>query len=273
MLPVPYFLVTFTVPSELRRLFYSHQQLLYNLLFAQSAGALQDVAARPKYLGAELGLLGILQTWTRDLRYHPHVHYLVPGGGLRSDGLRWIRCPTPTFLLPERVLAARFRSRFNQALSELSAQLMAPIPKRIWASKWVVDILPVGSGEAALKYLSAYLYKTAITSQRLISSDDQQVCWAYRQAQTGQWVSAQLKGPAFIARFLQHVLPKGFQRVRYFGWRAAAAAKKRERILALLNWKPPPAPARIPLPIPLCPQCHQSMLCLGPLARPPPDTS
>ena len=116
LLPVPYYLVTFTVPQELRSLIRSHQKVLYAMLLRESAGALQDVARDHKDLGAEPGMLSVLQTWTRDLRYHPHVHCVVPGGGLSPDGLRWVRTKRPDYFLPQKVLALRFGTRLKQAL-------------------------------------------------------------------------------------------------------------------------------------------------------------
>src|SRR6266705_182391 len=127
----------------------------YGALLQQSAGTLQDVASRDKYLGAKLGCLSVLHTWGRQLQFHPHVHCVVPAGGLRPDGLRWCRPPTADFFLPQIVLAARFRSRLQTALQ---AQPEAtPIDASVWRQKWVVDVQSVGSGEAALKYLSAYV--------------------------------------------------------------------------------------------------------------------
>lgn len=270
LLPVPYFLVTFTVPAGLRAFIRSHQKLAYSLLFSQSAATLQDIAGDPKHWGVQIGFLGVLQTWTRDLRYHPHIHYLVPGGGLTHDQLRWLQVPNPEFLLPEPVLAARFRNRLKFALQQQDPQLFLSIPRTVWSQKWVVDVLPVGRGEPALKYLSAYIYKTAITAQRLLACDDTSVTFNYRQAASGQWKLCRLPAQAFLHRFLQHLLPAGFQRVRYFGWLAPAASKRRQRIFALLDWKAPALIPPDPLPPPHCPQCKIPMLRIGTLARAPP---
>src|SRR4030095_10138956 len=164
---VPYFMVTFTLPGKLRALFRSQQKQLYNVFFQESAHTLQEIAATPKYLGAQLGFLGVLHTWSRQLWFHLHVHYIVPGAGLRADGLRWIRGPDPDYFLPEKVLAGRFKTRLRLALQP-SAQLFAQIPAEGVHQDWVVDIVAVGSGLPALKYLANYVYKTALASQRIL---------------------------------------------------------------------------------------------------------
>jgi len=171
LLPVPYYLVTFTVPSQLRAIIRSHQKDLYPLLLRESAGALQDVGREHKDLGAVLGLLAVLQTWTRDLRFHPHVHCVVPGGGLSADGLRWVRPKYPDHFLPQPVLAMRFRTRLKQALQKDHPALFAQIPRRIWSLDWVADVQPVGRGEPALKYLAAYVYRTAFNAERIVADD------------------------------------------------------------------------------------------------------
>jgi hypothetical protein len=270
LLPVPYFLLTFTVPAELRAFIRSAQKLWFELLFRESSRALQDIAADPKHLGVQLGFLGVLQTWTRDLRFHPHIHYLVPGGGLSQDQLRWLRVPNGQFFLPEQVLAGRFRNRLKRALQQKAPKLFVQIPRRVWSQKWVVDVLPVGHGEPVLKYLSAYIYKTALTAQRLIGCDDATVTFSYRDSASGQQKLCRLPAQAFLHRFLQHILPSGLQRVRYFGWLAPAASKRRARILALLDWKAPPFIAPAPLPPPSCPQCQIPMRRIGTLPRAPP---
>ena len=267
---VPYFLVTFTVPAELRALIRSHQKDLYGLLFRESAATLQEVAAQPKHLGAELGMLGVLHSWSRQLVFHPHVHYVVAGAGLSANGLRWQRVASPDFFLPEKVLARRFRNRLRAALAERWPELLARLPAKIWRADWVVDCLAVGSGEAALRYLSAYVYQTALGSQRILADDGTRIQFRYRDSETGQSKTLTLAAEEFLRRFLQHVLPAGFQRVRYYGWLAAAAKARWARILALLDWKRPAPPEPTPLPPPECPRCHQPMALVERLPRAPP---
>ena len=270
LLPVPYFLVTFTVPEELRRLIRSLQLIFYPLLFRQSAGTLQDVAANPKHLGATLGFLGVLHTWTRQLEYHPHIHYLVPGGGLSSDGLRWLRVKKPDFFLPQAVLAARFRNRFKEHLLTRHPKLFGQIPSRIWKINWVVDVQPAGRGQTALHYLAAYVHKTALNASRLLACDERTVTFQYRDRKTGQNRVCRLAGEEFLRRFLQHVLPKGFQRVRSYGWMSPAATDRWQRIHSLLHWTAPPrVPIVAPPPI-LCPCCQKPMRLVGTFPRSPP---
>jgi len=155
---VNYFLVTFTVPEGLRRWIRSHPRLGYDLLLAASSQALQDLAQNPKRLGATLGLLGVLHTWTRTLEYHPHVHYLVPGGGLSLDQRQWI-ASRPRFLLPVKALSDRCRTLFREALQKQLPEALADLPPEVWQQRWVVHSAATGSGQNALRYLSRYELK------------------------------------------------------------------------------------------------------------------
>jgi Putative transposase/Transposase zinc-binding domain len=269
LLPVPYYLITFTVPEALRPWIRSHQKLGYSLLLKESAGALQDVAGREKYLGAELGFLSVLHTWGRQLQFHPHVHCVVPAGGLRADALRWCRPRTAQFFLPQKVLAARFRTRLKQALQNQAGTQQ--IPPLVWKQNWVVDVQPAGSGQAAIKYLSAYVYRTALGSHRILKDQDGQITFKYKDSEDRRWHPLSLPADEFLRRFVQHVLPRGFQRVRYYGWLSAAATAKWKRILNLLNWQPPQPQAQTPRALPLCPDCRSPLFRLGTLNRGPPQ--
>lgn len=269
MLPVPYFLVTLTVPAELREPIRAARKEWYGALLKEGAGALQDLAAQPKHLGAELGLTAMLQTWTRDLRYHPHVHLLVPGGGLTADGLRWVRVKDAAFFLPQVKLAARFKGRLKEWLKDQHPELFARVPPQVWWVKWVADIQPVGSGEAALKYLANYLCRPPLHESQLETWDAATVTFRYR-ANGGAVKRCTVNGQEFVRRVLQHVLPKGFQRVRHYGWLGAAAHTKRARIGALLDWRAPALAPPAPLPPPQCPGCGQVMVWIGSVARKPP---
>lgn len=269
LLPVPYYLVTFTVPEQLRAIIRSHQKILYALLLRHSAASLQDVGRAHKDLGAELGLLAVLQTWTRDLRFHPHVHCVVPAGGLSPDGLRWVRPKRPNYFLPQEVLARRFRTCLKEALQTKHPELFAQIPRCVWSKRWVADVQSVGSGEPALKYLAAYVYRTAFSAERIVSDDGQQITFTYRDSKDRGTRTMRLSPEQFLQRFLQHVLPKGFQRVRSYGWLSPAAKERFERIAALLDWKMPPRQPPAPLPPPECPSCQKPMALIGCLPRPP----
>ena len=208
----------------------------------------------------------------RQVKHYSHVHYLVPGGGLTPDGLRWKRVTDPQFFLPTRVLAARFKNRLRQWLEAEHPPLLKAIPARAWRIDWVADVQPVGRGQTALRYLAAYVQKTALSPARLVDCDKATVTFTHQERQTGQTRTLRLSGQEFLRRFLQHVLPTGFQRVRHFGWLSPAARKRWERIQALLDWKPaaPPAAQVAPGGVPECPRCQKPMRLVGPLARPPP---
>jgi hypothetical protein len=268
LLPVPYYLITFTVPEGLRAWLRSHQKLGYSLLLKESAGALQEVARVPRHLGAQLGILSVLHTWGRQLQFHPHVHCVVPAGGLREDGLRWCRPKSPDFFLPHQVLRDRFRNRLRAALQDPPDP--SQIPAQVWRQKWVVDVQPAGSGEAALKYLSAYVSRTALGSQRLLTEEDGGVTFKYKGSEDQQWHTLTLTVMEFIRRFLQHILPRGFQRVRYYGWLSAAARTRWERILALLDWTIEPGLPPSPQPPSLCPHCGGPLFWVATLTRGPP---
>jgi hypothetical protein len=267
---VPYYLVTFTVPAELRRLIRAHQHLLYGALLRESAHALQDVARAHKNFGAEIGLLAVLQTWARDLHYHPHVHCVVPAGGLSANGLRWVRPKDPDYFLSQAMLAARFRTRLKAVVRRELPQAFAQIPAVVWRTPWVADVQPVGSGEPALKYLAAYVYRTAFSAERIVADDGQTITFTYRDGTTGATRQMRLPAERFLHRFLQHVLPRGLQRVRYFGWLAPAAKARWQRVLALLDWQAPALVLPGPLPPPRCPCCQKPMVLVGQLPRPPP---
>jgi Putative transposase/Transposase zinc-binding domain len=275
LLPVPYYLITFTVPEALRPWLRSHQQLGYSLLLRQSAQTLQDVAGRPKYLGAQLGCLSVLHTWGRQLQYHPHVHCVVPAGGLRADGLRWVPARSPDYFLPQAVLAARFRNRLKASLREEHPAEFAQIPASVWRQNWVADVQPAGRGEPALKYLAAYVSRTALGPERILKDEAGQITFKYKDSKDQQWHPLVLPAQEFIRRFLQHVLPKGFARVRHYGWLSPAATDRWQTILALLDWKPPPPAQPVVLKPRLCPWCGSPLHRIGTLSRAPPwvDTS
>ena len=279
LLPVPYFMLTFTLPEELRTLARQNQKLLYHLLFQASAEAAQQLAHDPRYVGGQIGMVGVLHTWTRNLLFHPHVHYLVPGGGL--DGDRWTPS-RPDFFLPVKALSKLFRARFQRLLRR--SPLFPHIPNKIWFQDWVVHCLPVGNGQAALKYLAPYIYRVAIGNRRLIefvdmsSMEKSQVTFQYRTSDTGQIKRCTLPVEQFIQRFLQHVLPKGFVKVRYFGFfahnrRATLASAKKllaeqqsEPLSTLSQANAAPSPSPSVSPKMLCPACGMQMDFLRSLA-------
>lgn len=233
LLPVPYFMLTFTLPEELRILVRQNQKLFYHLLFQASAEATQQLAHDPRFIGGQIGMVGVLHTWTRNLIFHPHVHYLVPSGGWK-DG-HWLPSHAD-FFLPVKALSKLFRAHFQSLLRK--SPLFAKVPIQVWSKDWVVHSLPVGDGQAALKYLAPYIYRIAISNRRLIQFIDMggmetsQVTFQYRASDTGQIKLCTLSAEQFLQRFLQHVLPKGFVKVRYFGF----LAHNRRKVLAALQY-------------------------------------
>lgn len=169
------------------------------------------MAQDPRFVGGQLGLLGVLQTWGRTLNYHPHVHYLVPGGGVSLDG-DW-RPARKTFLLPVKALSRLFRAKFRDALRQTPQ--FAEVPPQVWQQAWVVHCQPVGDGQAALKYLAPYIFRGALSNSRIMNVADGRVTFRYRATGSNKLKTCTLKAAEFIRRFLQHVLPKGFVKVRY----------------------------------------------------------
>jgi Putative transposase/Transposase zinc-binding domain len=266
LLPVPYFLVTFTLPAGLRAVARANQRQIYDIMFRSSAAALQQLAADPRFLGGALGMLGVLQTWTRDLRYHPHIHYLVPAVGVAPDGT--IRQPaTATFLVPVRPLAVLFRAKVRAALRQ--TPLAADVATDVWEQDWVVDCRPVGSGTAALKYLAPYIFRVALSNNRIVNAEDGQITFRYKHREDGARRTTTLPAAEFIHRFLQHVLPKGFVKVRYYGLFGVGQRAVLKRVRAQLAfWRGVeqlcPSPDNAPASErsswrPPCPQCGQPM--------------
>jgi len=215
LLPVPYFMVTFTLPADLNHLTRSHQPTLYNILLRTSAAALQQLAQDPRFVGGQIGMIGVLQTWTRDLSYHPHVHYLVPAGALAPDGQRWLPA-RHNFLVPVKPLSILFRAKFRDELKKTG--WFDQVPAATWTKDWVVHCQPVGSGVAALKYLAPYIFRVAISNRRILKLENDQVTFRYKDSDTGKTKYCTVTAEEFIRRFLQHVLPKGFVKVRYYGF-------------------------------------------------------
>jgi hypothetical protein len=308
LLPVEYFHVVFTLPQEIAAIAYQNKAVVYDLLFRATAETLRTIAADPKHLGAELGFIAILHTWGQNLLHHPHLHCVVPGGGLSPDGQRWVAC-RPGFFLPVRVLSRLFRRlfltmlqqafaahslQFHNALAELEdpgtfARYLAPTAR----AEWVVYAKPpFGGPERVLEYLGRYTHRVAIANSRLVAFADGQVAFRwkdYRHASRQKVM--RLEAGEFVRRFLLHVLPSGFQRIRHYGWLAnRSRAAKLERCRQLLDV---PAPASVPADEPTdyrdryqrltgvslweCPHCRRGrMICietLQPGARPrgPPD--
>ncbi len=214
LLPVPHFLVTFTLPVELRALARRHQKTLDNILFRSSSEALQELALDPRFIGGRIGMVGVLHTWTRDLRYHPHVHYIVAGGGLSAEGT-WLSS-RQDFLVHVKPLAMIFRAKFRAQLQK--TDLFPRVDESVWNKDWVVHCEPVGTGKEAFKYLAPYIFRVAISNNRILKLEDDQVTFQYKESATDQVRICTVTAEEFIRRFLQHVLPDRFIKVRYYGF-------------------------------------------------------
>jgi hypothetical protein len=240
LLPVTHFLVTFTLPEELRAIARSNQKMIYNILFRASSEALQKLALDPRFVGGRIGMLGVLHTWTRALIYHPHVHYIVTGGGLSEDG-RWMPS-REDFLVHVTPLGILFRAKFRDQLKKVG--LFAQVDERVWKKDWVVHCEQVGSGGTAFKYLAPYIFRVAIANSRILKLEDGQVTFKYKDSATHQIRLCTVTAEEFIRRFLQHVLPSRFIKVRYYGLLSPGNRKLLTKARALLTT----ADCRMPSP-------------------------
>ena len=292
LLPLPYFHVVFTLPAAIADIAYQNKAVIYDLLFKVSAETLITIAADPKHLGARVGITSVLHTWGSAMTHHPHVHMIVPGGGISLDGKRWVPCRSG-FFLPVRVLSRLFRRLFLGRLTAAHKHLqffgkhaplantrafatyLAPLRKTEWV---VYSKRPFGGPQAVLAYLSRYTHRVAISNSRLIACDQQGVTFRwkdYRIEGHDRYKRMTLETDEFIRRFLIHVLPRGFHRIRHYGLSARAAcadniARARE-LLAVPDRNAEPADASgdndPPLPSHLCPHCGGRMIVIETFAR------
>jgi hypothetical protein len=304
LLPVVYFHVVFTLPEAIARLALQNKAVIYNLLFQTTAATLRSIAADPKHLGAEIGFFAILHTWGQQLTHHPHLHCVVPGGGLSPDGQRWISCRCSNkngkhFFLPVQVLSARFRHLFRDALLQAFQQgqlsffgdlagLSDPQTFCRWLQaasnrRWVVYAKrPFGGPAQVIDYLGRYTHRVALSNNRLVSCNNSEVRFRYKDyAHGNQRKVMTLVGTEFIRRFLLHVLPTGFMRIRHYGILANRTKRaKLAQARAALDCAPPEPAARAPESVPafwlritqrditLCPHCRVGHLrIVGQLAR------
>ncbi|MCP3733244.1 IS91 family transposase [Sphingomonas sp. MG17] len=289
LLPVGYFHVVFTLPAEVAKIAFHNKAGIYDLLFRAASETMLTIAADPKHLGARIGITAVLHTWGSALTHHPHVHMIVPGGGIAHDGSRWI-ASRPAFLLPVRVLGALFRRLFLTRLIALHGagrlsfyggtvgladrraflRYLAPVRKKRWV---VYAKPPFASPEAVLAYLSRYTHRVAISNSRLIRFDAAGVTFRYkdyrRDGADRQQVMT-LAADEFIRRFLLHVLPRGFHRIRHYGLLAASARKASLALARTLLAVAPPSHDALEEPVdhrPLCPCCGGHMIVIEAFAR------
>jgi hypothetical protein len=283
LLPVPYFHVVFTLPSAIGDIAYQNKAVIYDLLFRASAETMLTIAADPKHLGASIGITSVLHTWGSAMTHHPHVHMIVPGGGISRDGSRWI-AKRPDFFLPVRVLSKLFRRlmidklvaahaagqlRFYGAHAALVgakafAAYLAPLKRTRW---FVYAKRPFAGPKAVLAYLSRYTHRVAISNRRLIAADTNTVTFKvkdYRIEGPGRYKTMTLDAHEFIRRFLIHVLPKGFHRIRHYGLLASGVKANNLALARKLLDTAPPAPepedaASDPATPNPCPCCGSAM--------------
>lgn len=274
LLPVEHFMVTVTLPGELRQMARSHQRLFYGLLMSCSAASLQTLGWDSSYVGGQMAMMGVLHTWGRDLSYHPHMHMIVAGGGLWPDEGLWLAARSD-FLMPVKALSKIVAAKFRDGLKKQAPQLYDRIDPSVWRDPWVVHCQPVGKGQAALKYLATYIFRPAISNGRLLSLENGIVSFRYQDSQTKQWKICRLKALEFLRRYLQHVLPRGFVKVRYYGLYGHRHRQRLSRLRQKLDHSVPkdatePAPEAEQQSLPkaaVCRCCGQPMLVVATIPR------
>jgi Putative transposase/Transposase zinc-binding domain len=307
LLPVPYFHVVFTVPQQIAAVAWANKKLVYEILFRAAAQTLLQISRDPRHLGAHIGFLAILHTWTQTLLHHPHIHCVVPGGGLSPDRRRWIGC-RDNFFLPVKVLSRLFRGKFLSLLDAAAkrgtlrfagstaaladARAWTALLRQMYRKNWVVYAKPpFGSPEQVLKYLARYTHRVAISNRRIVSLTDEHVTFRYRDRTRGNAIrEMKLDGLEFLRRFLLHVLPKSFVRIRHFGLLANRVRNTNLAVCRSLLGTTSAAP-RDPTQTrdndqpAICPVCHTGRLrwiaMVAPVVPfqlhreplPPPDTS
>ena len=270
LLPVQHFVVTFTVPEELRPLLRAHPEVGYAAIFKAGSETIRAMLRQKKNLGTDrVGFFGVLHTWGRDLKtYHPHVHFVVPGGGVSEDGSKWLQSRVDQLFHPEPA-----RRLYKKLLVEelRKADLYPKLPYGVLKLKWVVNIKPVGNGEAVLKYLAPYVYRVAISDNRIKHLDDSGVTYLVKPSGKSRYRTAHLDGESFVRAFAQHILPPGFQKVRYYGFLSAnnkfALARVRWLVWLWRGWThwlaAPPAETPIPSAKPVCESCGGELQLVG----------
>jgi len=264
LINTPYFFVTFTLPEQLRSIARSNQNLFYSLMFAVAWQAMKELACDPRFLGGLIGALAVLHTWSRTLIYHPHIHFLVPAGAVAENHQTWLPAKNK-FFLPVKALSKIFRAKMRDALKDENEALFEQIPKQVWYKNWVVHCKEAGNGQAVLKYFAPYIFRVAISNKRIIKLDNDQVTFIYKHPKTKKWTPVTFHVFEFLRRFLQHVLPKGFKKVRHYG----LLHSKYKQVLATLQYTlgtvevDSQQERSHKSKNPLCPICGKEMILIG----------
>jgi hypothetical protein len=259
-LPGHHFMITFTVPEQLRRFMRSHQQKSYAALFAASSTALKKLAREKKFVGGDLpGFFGILHTWGRQLEYHPHIHYIVPGGAFAKTGGFWRASPRH-FFAPVLALSKIFRAAFRDEM--IKAGLFDQINPAVWKLAWNVNSQAVGRCEGSLKYLAPYVFKVAISDSRIVGVAGRRVVFRYKKQKSSRWRTLDLDALEFIRRYLQHVLPTGFMKIRYYGFLGSGSTVTLDDVRTAIERSldtfvaPRPESRAVAPHYPYCPHCR-----------------
>jgi predicted RNA-binding Zn-ribbon protein involved in translation (DUF1610 family) len=271
ILPIDYYMVTFTLPNELHSLCQRHPKEVYDAFFRESASSLKELAMNKRFVGGKIGMIGTLQTWRRDGEFHPHIHFLVPGGGLSPDGEYWLFPKNHKFLVAEKPLAKLFKNRFKAALDNL--KLVGQVHPDAWRKNWVADCENVGGGMSSFKYLGPYMQRVFISNNRIEKYDGENVTFRYEESKSRRTASRTMNALAFIMMFLKHVLPAGFQKTRYYGFLGNAEKKKicQIRSIILISRGQPPIETEIFIATPLkCKKCGGPMKLTQSRERSPP---
>ncbi|HEX9704750.1 MAG TPA: IS91 family transposase [Gemmatimonadales bacterium] len=239
LLPCEHYLLTFTLPAQLRPVARSNQKVVYATLLREAAATVQKLAGDRQWIGGTPGMLAVLHTWSRTLAYHPHAHLLVTAGGLSSDGTAWIKPAHPRFFAPGYMLSEIFRAKMRAAL--VRAGLDSDIDPTVWTRRWTVHVQQIGTGDHAVRYLARYVYRVALSNHALESFTHGRVTFSYTHSRARAVKHLELPVDAFLGRFLQHVLPRGFTKIRSYGLLSPGRRPALERARHLLQLHAPPA--------------------------------
>jgi hypothetical protein len=233
LLPTHYFLVTLTLPQSLRQLARSHQRSAYAAMFSCAHEAVKKIAHDTRFLGStRIGYLAVLHTWGSTLQYHPHLHLVIPGGAVSEKGDQWLSSQQNLFV-HTKPLAHIFKAKFRDAMKK--TQLLDQIDPAVWKQQWVVHSQAVGKGQNCLRYLARYVFRVAISNHRIKSIENGVITFHYKDRQKATWNTMALDAMEFIRRFLQHVLPKGFMKIRHYGFLNPNSSLSIERIRELIS--------------------------------------
>ena len=232
-LPGHHFMITFTVPEQLRRFIRSNQRAAYAAMFMASSQTIKKLTPDPKYIGGDLpGFFGVLHTWGRQLQYHPHIHYIVPGGAILKEDGSW-HPSRIDFYLPVKAMSKIFRAKFCDEMKKEG--LLSQIPANVWKIDWNVNSQAVGSSNSSIKYLAPYIFKVAISDHRIVKVKGRNVFIRYKKTGSERWRTMELDAMEFLRRFLQHVLPGGFMKVRHYGFLSPSSSISLDYIRELME--------------------------------------